>query len=109
MNRVIYKYSVPVHFNMPGEDIDLVTTSIKTPKGAQLLSFDNQSQFLTCLAMIDPDETREEERHIALLATGAKLSVESARQLHDRFEFRDTVLFNGGTFVLHVFVEKESV
>lgn len=90
---------------MPGEHKRLLKVSVEMPTGAEILSIENQHETLVVWAMVDPNATRMEQREFTLLATGATLLSDAARDLNVNFLFMKTVLFSGGSFVLHVFVK----
>lgn len=105
MNTTIHKFVIPVQesFMMPGLHKSLLRAYVDMPCEAEILSVENQRETLTVWAMVDPNETRREPREFVLLATGATLLHEAAEEFDASFFFMNTVLFSGGSFVLHVF------
>lgn len=107
MNRVIYKYEVPVVFNLPGSTGDSLSVStLRLPFDAEVLTVCAQGQHLVCWAMVDPDQKDHAEHRFVLMATGAELTDVAAEWLHKSFVYHNTVQFNGGSFILHVYQEK---
>lgn len=105
MNTTIHKFVIPVResFMLPGVHQELLQVKVEMPYGAEILSAENQRETLTVWAMVNPDEKRMAQRKFALLATGATLDRPIAAELQRDFVFMNTVLFSGGSFVLHVF------
>lgn len=108
MNRVIHKYEVPVteNFMMPGLHAGLRIALVDMPYGAEIISTNNQHERLVLWAKVNSKETSMRRSRVVMLATGAELTHEAQADLDREYRFLDTVLFSGGSFVLHVFVEK---
>lgn len=105
MNTVIHKFVIPVQesFMMPGLHEELLQVKVEMPSGSEVLSVENQRETLTVWALVNPEEKRMVQRKFALLATGATLARPAAAELRRDFVFMNTILFSGGSFVLHVF------
>jgi hypothetical protein len=84
--KKIFKYEIPVE----GVELDM-------PRGARILSCQNQHDNVCLWALVDPDAAKE-ERHFVVAGTGHPLddSIVVAKYL-------GTVVVAGGQFVWHVF------
>jgi len=106
MNTVIYKYDIPCTFMAPGQHTHLSLSTIALPKSAEIISVKAQYNTLQCWAEVAVGDTEIKSQTFALLATGAELTETAAEVLKESYEFIDTVLMQGDTFVLHVYKRK---
>lgn len=71
-------------------------TSISMPRGGEFLTAREQRGNICVWALVDPEETRHEERTLRIAGTGHNLD-------NGRFNYIDTVFLEGGALVFHVF------
>jgi hypothetical protein len=89
----IWKFPLPSHGG----------ASVKMPKGARILSVQNQGEHPTLWAMVNPSEQVEKEhRHFFVAMTGHPLG----RHVDAHDTFLGTVQLAEGAFVAHVFEVK---
>lgn len=90
MKKSIWKYQIDVKTN----------TLLKMPKGAIVLSVQNQHETICLWAQVDPNHSEIEERLFQVFGTGATLPEEEefTKRIHI-----DTVQMLKGSLVLHVF------
>ena len=106
MNTVIYKYDIPCTFMAPGQHASLSLSTIALPKSADIVSVKAQNNELKCWAEVKVGDVGTKSQTFALLATGAELTEAAAKVLKENYEFIDTVLMQGDTFILHVYKRK---
>ena len=73
--------------------------TVLLPDGAVVLSAVNQMEYLMLYALVDDDIKPTVETNIIIRGTGS-----NADTVH-LFQFVDTVLFDKGTLVFHVFTD----
>lgn len=73
--------------------------TVKIPKGSVILSAVNQRERLQVYALVDDKEQVIEETRFLVLGTG------HCAEDVDEFCFLQTVLFESGKFVIHVFTD----
>jgi len=87
VGHVIYKYDLNYE-GSPDITVDL-------PKGARILDIQMQREQLCLWAIVNP-ACESEQRHIHIATTGSPAHFE-------RMSYIRTLLFNGGSIVLHFF------
>lgn len=88
--KAIWKFVVPVPDLYEFVDIDM-------PVGARIVSAANQRERLMIYAVVTPSAVTE-VRRILVALTGSPLEDHA-----DRLPFIGTVLFDGGSFIVHLF------
>lgn len=88
--RSIWKFEVPID--------DVFTTAI--PRGATILSVDEQHGTVWMWAEVDPDASKE-KRSFRLAGTGHSMPANEERR------FIGTVFLHGGSLVFHLFEIEE--
>jgi hypothetical protein len=83
--KTIHKYSLEISD----------TVALDLPKGAKVLSVQNQNNIPCLWALVDPAKPKE-KRHFRILGTGQPVGGTAGT-------FLGTVLLNNGHFVIHVF------
>lgn len=86
MAYAIYKYELLTQ----GEQL------VQMPRGARLMSIQNQAGKTVCWAIVNPDEAKVARRFLGF-TTGGELPN------GDPGKYIATVMYNGGSFVLHWF------
>lgn len=110
MAMSIFKYELPVaeSFMLPGHHEELLVAKISAAYGGEVLKAAEQhGKPVVWMRVPYSHSTQPLVSHsFVLLATGAILSDAAEEHLAANYRFLDTVMLNGGHFVLHVFVEK---
>lgn len=90
MNQSIYKFELSLH-----------GSQILMPKGARVLSAQNQNERLQIWALVDPTLPQDQIREFLVLTTGQPCY----ESMNEGWDFLGTVQLRGGVLVLHVFVK----
>ena len=71
-------------------------TTIQVPKGAEFLHVGEQHGSICIWALVNPGETKREERTLRIAGTGHNIS-------NGKFNYIGTVHLEGGELIFHVF------
>lgn len=89
--QTIYKYQLSLQNEQ----------ALKLPLGAKILSVDNQNEQLVLWALVDPNQKIQTKTIIMVFVTGQEVV------LFETTKFLNTVLFENGRLIFHVFMECE--
>lgn len=87
MARTVFKYRLGLR---PKQEVTM-------PEGARILHFENQNEFLTIWAEVDPDAPFV-QRYFQIVATGGHFP-------EPEYSYIGTAIFNGGSYVWHLYEE----
>ena len=71
-------------------------TSLQVPAGSAFITAREQHDQICVWGLVDPDETRREEKKLRVVATGQDLG-------EGRFRYLGTAHLDGGRSIFHVF------
>jgi hypothetical protein len=71
-------------------------STIQVPTGAKFLHVGEQTGCICIWALVDPAETKREERTLRIAGTGHNIS-------NGKFNYIGTVHLDGGSLIFHVF------
>lgn len=92
MNRRIYKYL-----------LDLANEqTLSLPRGAKVLTVHDQKETLRLWALVDVDESENEDRVIRIIGTGKPVPEDIGR-----FEYITTVQMCNDDLVWHIFIDRK--